>query len=347
MNAYYCDSRRRRGFTLIELLVVISIIGVLIALLLPAVQGAREAARRTQCANNLKQIGLAFHNYESAHHSLPPAKIFSGACSKSNTANLVLNTTAFVLILNELENAPLYNAYNFQQASSNAAGVQGSPNKTVLGTAFANTTVVGTLLAGFLCPSDKVPDAIEDDAASPPNQFSRQSARRCNYLLCSAMYTDLDCTGTGKQMKAPDRRFQGAFFTDWATEFKEIRDGMSTTTLVGESVQTHFDPGFGPYWGSGTFTSSHGKVLPPTGPNSIGYQYWLPNAAWAIVPPPVGFSNPQNLPYAWVMGSTHIGGLHVVFADGNVRFIKNSVNPQIWWGLQTIRGNEVLDSNSY
>ena len=92
--------RKRHAFTLIELLVVIAIIAVLIALLLPAVQAAREAARRAQCVNNLKQIGLALHNYVSANDAFPPAKIYAGSCTSSNGgAGLVLNTTAFTMIL--------------------------------------------------------------------------------------------------------------------------------------------------------------------------------------------------------------------------------------------------------
>ncbi len=134
--------RTRRGFTLIELLVVIAIIAVLIALLLPAVQAAREAARRAQCVNNLKQIGLAFHNYVSANNVLPPAKIYSGTCAYPNGGKgLVLNTTAFTMILNYIEQAALYNAYNFSQASTNS--VVGTTNTIVVGSAYVNTTVVG------------------------------------------------------------------------------------------------------------------------------------------------------------------------------------------------------------
>ncbi len=99
--------RSRFGFTLIELLVVIAIIGVLVALLLPAVQAAREAARKTQCANHLKQIGLALHQYEGSYLAFPPAMIYSGNCVASNGGKgLVLNTTGFVMILNYMEQAP-------------------------------------------------------------------------------------------------------------------------------------------------------------------------------------------------------------------------------------------------
>jgi prepilin-type N-terminal cleavage/methylation domain-containing protein len=122
----------RRGFTLIELLVVIAIIGVLIALLLPAVQSAREAARRAQCTNNMKQIGLAMHNYESANKALPPPKIRSGTCQyayvSGDPGGTILNTTAFSMILGYMEQTAQHNAYNFMQASSNDAwGGYGPP----------------------------------------------------------------------------------------------------------------------------------------------------------------------------------------------------------------------------
>src|SRR5229473_2794748 len=120
----FAAARRRIGFTLIELLVVIAIIAVLVALLLPAVQQAREAARRSQCKNNLKQIGIALHNYHDTMNVFPPALISSGRCSPTTNAvecalyRPVLNTTGFVLLLPYLDQGPMYNAYNFNVASS-------------------------------------------------------------------------------------------------------------------------------------------------------------------------------------------------------------------------------------
>src|SRR5690606_1942415 len=128
------------------------------ALLLPAVQSAREAARRSQCVNNMKQIGLALHNYESVHGGLPPAKIRSASCYSRDAANTaaapypavnglpegaILNTTGFTMILNQLEQTSLYDAYNFSQASANATGwLATTPNSVVIGDQIVNTTVV-------------------------------------------------------------------------------------------------------------------------------------------------------------------------------------------------------------
>src|SRR5262249_3618069 len=140
----------------------IAIIAVLIALLLPAVQAAREAARRSQCINNLKQMGIAFHNYLSANNALPPAKIWSGSCNTSpgNPGGQVLNTTVFSMILGYMEQTPLYNAYNFSHASSESAW---EPfNTKVVGSAFTNTTVVGTMIASYWCPSDAQPTVVND-----------------------------------------------------------------------------------------------------------------------------------------------------------------------------------------
>jgi len=121
------QNHRRKGFTLIELLVVIAIIAILIALLLPAVQQAREAARRSTCKNNLKQIGLAMHNYHSTHSLFPPGAIAPGASCDAVTGpapGRILNHTAYQMILPYLEQTALYNSYNFSLPSgkSNYAG---------------------------------------------------------------------------------------------------------------------------------------------------------------------------------------------------------------------------------
>lgn len=315
----------RRGFTLIELLVVISIIAVLIALLLPAVQGAREAARRAQCLNNLKQMGLAAHNYLSSLGALPPAKIRSGSCSTLSPATPsipeggVLNHTGFTMLLGYLEQKPLLDAYNFSHASCASAWNGG--NTIVVGNPAVNTTVVSTLLTFFSCPSDD-DSPIENEAGT--GAYSRQQARRSNYLLSSGIYTEYDCN------TRPNRIYQGAFFNDISVNLKEVRDGASNTILCGESLTQKTATQYGPYWGSGTHTSTHGRAV-PTDPN------FRPNAYWPTT----------KLNYAWVFGSRHPGVTNFAMIDGSVRTIKDSIANPIWFALTTIKANEIISADSY
>jgi len=327
--------RLRRGFTLIELLVVISIIGVLVALLLPAVQSAREAGRRAQCSNNMKQIGLALHNYHSTHNAMPPAKIYgTGGEVANGGTGLVLNTTGFALILSQLEQEAIRNGYNFSMPSSNA--VYGTFNTTVVGIAAGgqavNSTMVGTMIASFACPSDMAPLVVSDPTGSNSGgaQYSRLNARRSNYVLCVGRYDET----TTVRGRPKDR---GMFANDSSVKLDDVRDGASNTTLIGESVQTHFNPADGPYWGAGSWGSTHGVVYPTSHTN---FKLTLPNAPAAGV-------NPQKLPQTWVMSSMHSGGINMVFADGSIRFIKDSINPDVWAGLQTINRGEVIGADSY
>jgi prepilin-type N-terminal cleavage/methylation domain-containing protein len=306
--------RARRGFTLIELLVVIAIIAVLIALLLPAVQSAREAARRSQCVNNLKQIALAFHNYESAANALPPAKIFSGSCSvAANPGGFVLNTTAFALILNYVEQSPLYNAYNFSHASNNTAWEP--PNLNVVGTGLTNTTVVGTMIASFWCPSDDMPTAVNDTNTSSTWPYWRVNAMRSNYLLNGSQYTDYHCPGNGTtSVYNFPRGTKGPFVNDLSATIANIKDGTSNTFLAGESTNgvSHYDQGgtgspprYGPYWGAGTHTAVSGRIDPPSSTAAIAF---MPNGKSGYLYPN---SNQFGLKasYAWTYSSNHPGGV--------------------------------------
>lgn len=332
----------RQGFTLIELLVVIAIIGVLIALLLPAVQSAREAARRSQCTNNMKQIGLALHNYHDIHNALPPGKIRSSACARLFPQTLlapaggVLNTTGFTMILGQLEQTTLLNAYNFSHASANSIGWQATtPNKIVIGDQTANTTVVSSLVSVFWCPSD-IPPLTRTVTNSEP--YYMLDGRRSNYVLMASRYTEYDCLAPG--LDKPSQI--GMFYTDTSVSFQEVTDGLSNTVMVGESRQEKFSVYYGPYWGSGTHTSTHGTVYPPTHPNAPNS---LPNAIWPTANQIV--NNPRKLSYAWRIGSQHPGGVNMTMGDGSVRFFKNTVNPYAWWSVQTIKGGEVVSADSY
>ncbi len=345
-------SRMRRGFTLIELLVVIAIIGVLIALLLPAVQAARESARRSQCVNNLKQMGIGLSSYHTSFQALPPAKIYStgntviGPTPVPNGGTgqkgFVLNTTGFTIVLNQLEQSTLANAYNFSMPSTNAT-VSGSVNATVVGLAagggIVNTTVVGTLVAIFACPSDDPAITVTDATGAPSSQYIRLNARRSNYLLCSSRYVDSDSAWS-----IPGRpRDLGMFQTDGWRKFADVTDGMSTTCMVGESLQGKVVSSYGPYWGSGCWSSTHGVVYPPNDPRYIDY---MPNAQASAAS---GFTqpNPQRLQNMWAMGSRHWGGLNMLFADGSVHFLKNSINNAIWYSLQTVANREIISADQY
>src|SRR4051794_13002209 len=164
--------RSRRAFTLIELLVVIAIIAVLIALLLPAVQAAREAARRMQCVNNMKQLGLAFHNYASVNGSLPPGRIWAPTKTPPNFPTIFANcqnTPWFVLMLPQFEQQNLANAFNYSLGSE---GIPGPGFSQVLGF-FANSSVAATKVNVFQCPSDtarqfQIPTAYAGGLLSGP-----------------------------------------------------------------------------------------------------------------------------------------------------------------------------------
>jgi len=339
--------RARRGFTLIELLVVIAIIAVLIALLLPAVQAAREAARRSQCVNNMKQLGLALHNYESANGAFPPAKIYStGTLSapyyndSPGTVGLVYNTTGHVMLLGYMEQTAMLNAYNFSLPSSPATNSNANVTVAAGNTSYlANTTVTTSSIASFICPSD-TPVAPYTNAASLP--YPGNNASRTNYLFCAAQYYESYNGAYFKLSKRPDDSavFSG---TDYSTRIAELKDGTSNTCMMGESKQEKTCNCYGGYWGQGLWTSSHGMVYPKYW--STSWQFTSPNAP-AIVPTQIA-TNPRQLQYAWAMGSHHSGGLNMLMGDGSVKFIKNSINHDTWAAIQTYKMGEVVGSDSY
>ncbi|MBI2480925.1 MAG: DUF1559 domain-containing protein, partial [Planctomycetia bacterium] len=180
-----------RGFTLVELLVVIAIIGILVALLLPAVQAAREAARRMQCGNNLKQIGVAMHNYHDTYKTLPPGTVNAAT---NNAASMIailndprtggtLNHTGHMLILPFMEMQPLHDQINFNICSSGFAGTNtgtglrgGWPN--------ANTPLMKNLIPSYLCPSDRG-DERGIIRRTDAQNYIADGQRHTNYALCA------------------------------------------------------------------------------------------------------------------------------------------------------------------
>jgi prepilin-type N-terminal cleavage/methylation domain-containing protein len=238
--------RQRLGFTLVELLVVIAIIGVLVSLLLPAVQAAREAARRMQCGNNLKQIGIALHNYQDTFKVFPPALLGSGRFNNGPyhaARGGVKNTTGWTLLLPFYEQQNVYNQYNFNVCSS-MSSPYGHP---VAGDDTMNAIPVGTRLSILECPSH--PEAGLEFVRLPGNPadfYTSRIAFRSSYLFNTGQNTDYD--NSYGYYTSINWLNQGAFGNDGAAKFADITDGTSNSIAVGErssgrfSVSTLFGP---------------------------------------------------------------------------------------------------------
>lgn len=318
------STRRRTGFTLIELLVVIAIIAILIALLLPAVQQAREAARRSQCKNNLKQIGIAIHNYHDSHQMFPPAKISSGMYNAATAANVpILNTTGWVMMLPNLDQSPLYNQYNFNVPSS-LSRETGSARTYGMGatTSNANKAIVEQKVAVFNCPSDPGNSIAASINVNVMGNYECNNARRSSYLFSVGAQEDRSASfevygastqaSTGWATPPGPLSARGAFGNDGAARMADIADGSSNSLMVGESSQLrHTSSSYGPFWGAGTHTCCHGR----TPSNDAKFAI---NGDWN--------ADGSKKQYAWGFGSHHDGGAHFVLCDGSVRFISENIN---------------------
>ncbi len=331
---------RRRGFTLIELLVVIAIIGVLIALLLPAVQQAREAARRAQCSNNLKQIGLALHNYHDTNGSFPPGSIAGGVIA---TPSL---TTWTISILPYLEQGPLFAAYNLE-----------IPNEHL-----GNTTVCRTFIAGFSCPSD--PNAKGTAAPqSGPGSGRQYAAATYRAISGASDARDPDDawfdnpyvagpypTGTTVlpmswrgvlHVVSGTGRGPGFRPTNLATErIADILDGTSGTTMVAEFSTKSIAGAAGrrrTFWAYG-YTSYNQSSAQPFAVSFVpDYNFCDQQRARGFIPPHA---------CKRALASLHPGGMNVLKADGSVSFVKTSMNKQLWMGAATIANGELISSDA-
>jgi prepilin-type N-terminal cleavage/methylation domain-containing protein/prepilin-type processing-associated H-X9-DG protein len=357
-------SRNSGGFTLIELLVVIAIIAVLIALLLPAVQAAREAARRAQCVNNLKQLGIAMHNYHSSVNSLP-----------WGDGPWWIEWSAHTLLLPYMEQAPIYNAINF--SDTQPFGLTPMPVNNP-----ANSTATYSVISGFNCPSDS--DRLTDPNGHNNYMDNSGSAPNCAYGgIANAPSWNEPASGpfiySSNGVDTGPPGFGGS-----SINIASITDGTSNTAAFSERVKA--------IGSNFTGTSAPFDPLKPTASLSIPAPVSTtvestPQAYYQIcsVTPPVPLNgnqdaanfNDDNISGAmWVSGqpactrylhimppntwscrsglqighvanSRHAGGVNVMFCDGSVKFIKSSINVTTWWALGSRAGGEVVSSDQY
>jgi prepilin-type N-terminal cleavage/methylation domain-containing protein/prepilin-type processing-associated H-X9-DG protein len=364
-----------RAFTLIELLVVIAIIAVLIALLLPAVQSAREAARRAQCVNNLKQIGLALHNYHQAMGSFPlgASEYFPSTNSTRNNNFQWDNWSCHVMMLPFLEQQSMYNACNFMVGNNEeqAPSVSG-----IVTNNFAiNSTVTLRRVQGFLCPSDPY-------AGQGGLNLNNQNTSNDNSYVGSQGTT----TMTPQVNSATGST--GLFYYYVAYGIQHVTDGTSNTVAFSEALVGNpalYGNYYNTYRGSSVMgvnavlkanfydaTGNNAAILTALAACNSYWKmgdtnvwrgiYWEVGAngmTWfnTIVPPnstqyPWGDCRdqwggwPDESTFASV-NSNHPGGVNVLFTDGSVRFIKNGISMPIWWALGTKANGEVLSSDSY
>jgi prepilin-type N-terminal cleavage/methylation domain-containing protein/prepilin-type processing-associated H-X9-DG protein len=327
--------RTRAAFTLIELLVVIAIIAVLIALLLPAVQSAREAARRAQCVNNMKQLGLALHNYHGVTGAFPiDRSIFPSPA----TATTPYSYSPFAMLLPYMEQSPMYSAINFNLPSLSQDG---------------NTTVLATAVSVFLCPSDG--QHAPANTAGTNYRFSEGTS------ICYA-YGPVDFSLVNTTMPPPD----GPFFDNMSITIAQITDGTSNTAMVSERLLGDFNNAIAtpnrdtfvqttwPTTPEETYQQCQQvdpTSVPSNGDSNVGTPWlrgYVGTSVYKHVSPPNTYScyfYPSRL--TMTASSLHPGGVNVNMGDGSVRFIKNTINRVTWRALGSRNGGEVLSQDSY
>lgn len=318
------SSSGRAGFTLIELLVVIAIIAILIALLLPAVQQAREAARRTQCRNNFKQLGLAIHNYESTYGRVPAARMSLGFCQTAPAGNApdpnTRNGHGLASLLPFIDQGPLYNKLNFAAAFGNLVQTGGNPVSQPNAITSGHAAISATLIPAFLCPSDAgpskdVPAGVysPDLGADPTLNYAKTSYDFVSPALSLNRYNYHNSLTT-------DTRYM--FGENSYVPFAAATDGLSNTLLMAEQTLLTFN-GRTSAWSFAGWVSvgvdpvgRFNTTFPATGINVWNYN----NNTSALNKTPGRRASWYNC------ASAHTGGAHVVLGDGRVQFLSENMD---------------------
>jgi prepilin-type N-terminal cleavage/methylation domain-containing protein len=307
-------SRRRRGFTLIELLVVIAIIGILVALLLPAVQQAREAARRTQCRDNLHNIGIALHNYTDRFKHFPYGWDTRGMTWSGH-------------ILPDLDQGPLFNTLIFQETGAGNWDDPASPNHAAC----------ATLLKIYFCPS--MPIGEYADANGIRSRAAVSYRGNAGSKASSDDTSTIVLPGT-KSLEELNQ--DGIFFACSSIAFSDINDGQTSTILVGESMT---DPGFTKdnqsmdYWHTG-----NPQADPCLCDGGTGGTEFSENVGTTLPRMNARTNDPalNGVLMELSFGSYHEGGAFFLMCDGSVDFLSESVDAATYLGLGSRNGNEVL-----
>jgi prepilin-type N-terminal cleavage/methylation domain-containing protein/prepilin-type processing-associated H-X9-DG protein len=339
-----------RGFTLIELLVVIAIIAILIALLVPAVQKVREAGNRMVCQNNLKQLGLALHNYESSYGMLPPScwkKAIQDPTTNSAANQPLYNPAALhwsYLLLPYLEQDNLYRTVPFGPPPGPPAGSGSAASQAVLETSTAWSsgpylTLLQTRLKVMRCPSTTDQESYDDNSrgALVPGRAAASYVVVISGSITNNNHNDDGGTGSANGpfdfRQLSHSRFDGPFNQNTTYRLLDVVDGTSSTAAIGERYRYHDHPGTNTHGGWGVFAlaSPHAQ----NGQNAFSGSTGLPFNP--VIPNPA-----SDTTHLLSFTSRHTGGVNFVFLDGSVHFFGDSTSQTVRQAIGTRAGGEVV-----
>ncbi len=363
----------RTAFTLVELLVVIAVIGVLVGLLLPAVQAAREAARRMQCANNLKQLALAVHNYESAHGAFPLTTTGPSRAAPPLGSGFY---SWMAMLLPQIEQAPLYNSIQFNQPMVDDKNFRGSGDYTRLKISanHVNAAAAATRIASLLCPSDFADSTASMGTAQPaPGSY----AGNIGWIRGTS---GIDGSSPAlRQSNGSLPLINPLSPNPWQVAdlgFQSVTDGTAFTALLGERLINNAEGAQGPFG-----TTMEGQLKPSVmsycgggGSSNRSLPSWVSYCDGVSVPDPT-YSLPHGR--SWISGwtlvanlymhvmpintrnchvyggeddgtnivtasSNHTGGAQIAFVDGHVTFVSDNIDPVVWWSIGSRNGGETM-----